>query len=264
MENKITIVSCFYIIAENEKRNINDYIYWLSIFLNYIKHPIVFFSDGAMADTIDSLKRVTQPNAPWKCIRKPLDKLGFQEKEWEDYWIECCKKGTNGRVNNPNVYRIWANKLLLLEEVARENPFNTEQYYWCDGACWRNEELARIVGDTWKLPITDDFHFAWVENFGRYTSAEEILLQANTTTIGGAIFGGNKNMIEKIKKRFCLMYEVARRHKLIDLNDQGVLAAAVFDMKNIIHWNAKEYPVLPGCDPWFLFQYLGLLVEFHR
>ena len=257
----ITIVSCFYIIPENKKRRLEDYCYWLSLFLNYIPYPIVFFSDGAIADTIDSLKQTSQPNAPWICIRRPLESLEFQGLEWDTYWSDCCKKGTNGKVNSPNVYRIWANKLILLEEVSKKNPFHTSHFYWCDAACWRNEEFASVIGRNWKLPLTPGFHCTWLDNLHTFQSSEEILLQGNMPTIAGAIFGGTSETIELVKKRFCLMYEAARRHSLLDLNDQGVLAASVFNMPNIHNWEAKKYPVIPYGDPWFLFQYLYVVTE---
>jgi hypothetical protein len=259
--SEVTIVSCFYLIPENEKRGTHDYCYWLSIFLNYIRHPIVFFSDGAMADTIDSLKRIAHPNAPWKLIRRPLEKLAFQTPEWEEYWKRCCEKGTNGKVKSPNVYRIWANKLYLLDEVAKENPFNTKHFYWCDGACWRNEDLAKVAGPIWQLPLSPGFHCTWIKKRDEFNKPEEILLEGATGTIAGGIFGGTADTIPHIKEKFTLYYEAARRHNLIDLNDQGILAAAVWNEKDVYKWNSEDYPIYEGGDSWFLFQYLFLVAK---
>lgn len=258
----VTIVTAFYIIPENRKRRLEDYCYWISLFLNYIQYPIVFYSDGPIADTIDSLKKQSQPNAPWLLIKRPLESLEFQGPDWETYWTDCCNKRTNGNVNSPNVYRIWANKLILLDEVCKKNPFNTKHFYWCDSACWRNEEFASLVGKSWKLPLTPGFHCTWLDNLHTFQSSEEILLQGNKPTIAGAIYGGTSETIGEIKKRFCLFYEAARRHNLLDLNDQGILAATVLNMKNVHHWNAKDYPIVQYGDPWFLFQYLYLVTNF--
>jgi hypothetical protein len=240
----ITIVSCFYYIPENQKRTIEEYLYWMNNFLKYVDHPMVFFSDGQIADEIEKFRLSQLPKVPFQLIRKPLEELKFGEKDWIDYWSLCCKEGANGAVNSPNVYRIWTNKLWFLSEVIEKNPFNTNTFYWCDAGCWRNEEIARTYGPSWALPEKEGFHVSWLDNFGSLTP-EEILVKPNTVTLAAGLIGGSPKQILLVKDVYEKIYKKAKEINLTHINDQHILASALI----ILRKEVKGSVLAPKKEP---------------
>jgi hypothetical protein len=222
----ITIVSCFYYIPENQKRTIEEYMSWLTLFLLYVDYPMVIYSYGEAADVIEKFRLTHHPNIPFQLIRRPLEELAFGGESWMTYWKNCCDEGANGPVHSPYVYRIWANKLTFVSEVIEKNPFGTDYFYWCDAGCWRNEEIARTYGASWALPEKEGFHVSWLDNFGTLTP-NEILTRKNTVTLAAGLFGGSPKEIKLVKEVYEKIYEAVKQKNITHLVDQNVLAATL-------------------------------------
>lgn len=267
-----TIVSCFYFVEQNKKHNLHEYLNWISIFLRHCDRPIVMFTDDHMAERIDTIRKLYFSNYPenWLLIRRPISKLEFN---WPEYWKKNHKQDTRNNIQNPDMYRIWANKSQLVEEVAKINPFNTSHFFWCDAGSWRNEEFAKKYAPGWPSKIEDPLQITWAENFDRFYSeyndihditigkiAKILKIQLqNTPTVAGGIFGGSRISVIRYAECIRSTYQLYGEYNLFAGDDQAVMATASFIMQHIYgihavkHYNSINYNILG--DRWFFFQY---------
>jgi hypothetical protein len=264
-----TIVSCFYFIEDNRKHNIQEYLNWITIFLKYCDRPIVMFTDGLIADKIDVMRKMYFPNyvSNWILIRRPISKLEFS---WPEYWKNNHKQDTRNNIQTPDMYRIWANKSQLVEEVAKMNPFNTSHFFWCDAGCWRNEEFAKKYAPGWPSKLEDPLQITWAENFEQFYSEYNNIKQVtiadilkiklqNMPTVAGGIFGGSQVSVIRFAECIRNTYKLYGDFELFAGDDQAVMASASFIMQHIYgkfavnHYNSTKYHI--SGDRWFFFQY---------
>ena len=264
-----TIISCFYFVKDNRKHNIQEYLNWISIFLRYCDRPIVMFTDSYVADIIDNMRKTYFPNytANWMLIHRPIDQLEFN---WPEYWKKNHERDIRSNIQNSDMYRIWANKSQLVEEVAKINPFNTSHFFWCDAGCWRDEEFAKRYAPQWPSKLENGLHVAWVENFEKlyqeYNNIEDLTIEKiikikvqHTPTIGGGIFGGSKESVIRFARCIRDAYKLYGEFGLFAGDDQAVMVTATFIMGHIYgkeqvhHYNSNSYKILG--DKWFFFQY---------
>lgn len=264
-----TIVSCYYLLPNNKKRSIPDYITWISNFLTYCHTPIVMFSDGEIADAMDSLRKTAFPNAKnWLLIRRPLDQLTYSSPEYLDYFTKLVNNIPRGITTD--VVKVWMNKIPFLKEVAEKNTFNTNSFLWCDAGCWRNQDIAKQYGPGW--PRTPPLSLAMTFFHGTLQAVRQLnspkLLSdfvkeyspviMNNASVAGAIFGGPVESIKLLDETFLQVLHILMESNIYKDGDQEILAFSALWLESqglpVAFYNKDSQPVPEGTDEWFLFQ----------
>jgi hypothetical protein len=242
---------------------------WISNFLTFCDSPIVMFSDGEIADTMDKLRKTAFPqDKNWLLIRRPLDQLAFSSPEYLNYFNESVKLLRLGIT--ADVFKIWANKAFLTREVAEQNPFNTNSFLWCDAGCWRNTSIARAYGPGWPrnppLSLTMVWMYDSLQN-ARKIKCPELLtdcvkvyspLLIHTPSLAGAIFGGSRESIQTLCHLFVIVLDICIEEKIYLHTDQEILAFSALWLESqglpVAFYDKHTQPVPEGTDEWFLFQ----------
>jgi hypothetical protein len=262
-----TIVSSYYLLPGNKKRPIESYMAWISIFLRYCDSPIVMFSDGEIADSMDTFRRnlSEKHSKGWKLVRRPLSEL-YCGSEGE---LSYFKKMAEGNTFTSDVVRIWMNKGFLLKEVTEDNPFSTESFIWCDAGCWRNPEFAARYGPGWPRKISSltmswlDDSLQKIRNMGKapvdlndFIDFYRPMIMYKPSVAGG-IFGGNRDIIAKFTEIFKKILDIHVERSLPLDGDQELCCIAALWLEARGH-PVDAYdgcmPLPPGTDNWFMFQ----------
>jgi len=271
MTHNTTIVTCFYTLPNNGKHSLVEYKRWIFSFCSYGTEPVVFFVEpGMIAKQIEAICIGVQ--RPYKIIYRFLDDLAYGSKEWLDYWSFVRSKEPSGPMVCEEMHRIWANKTVFLEEVIRENPFDTQQFVWSDIGCWRGPPVfLETYAPKWPSPI-QTLEVLWIEQLNEMRKAFEkaspkTLEEAITNvqighvpTVAAAQFGGPANDCLLFCSFMKEGFELYKKHSIVADTDQHVMA-------HVSLWLEKTYPTsltnVPspqttplGADRWFAFQFL--------
>jgi hypothetical protein len=261
----MTIVSCYYLLPNNKKRSIEEYMYWISTFLTHCTSPIVMFSDGPIADQMDSFRKAR--GLPWLLVRTPINHLYFGSEAELAYMEERAR----GRTITPEVIRIWLNKSHLLSKVAKLNPFNTDSFVWCDAGCWRDENFAKVYAPGWPKSPPKALTSSWIGKMedirsntpDTQSTLEEFVahympLLLNRPAFTGAIFGGNTEAITNFKEIFTKIFEICRSQNIPIDGDQEIcgITSLWMESKGMLTKFYDETSLIPGTDNWFMLQSL--------
>ena len=264
-----TIVSCYYALHNNKKRSLESYQAWISTFLQACTNPIVMFSDGPVADSLDAYRKSISPEHAkrWLLIRRPYESLPFTHSDWASYWQTMLEQNTCRSVYQTEIFILYANKTKFLKEVILLNPFQTPTFYWCDAGCWRHPDFALREGPGWPhSPSPTRLQLSWVSNLDACRRAAEPLHSLeefmehlpvrNQVTVGGAMFGGPAQACLAFCDTVSLLFDLYRKHQKYGSDDQCILATAgLFLERAQLVDNIPPSIPPPGGDEWFALQY---------
>ena len=132
-----TIVTAYYDIPS--KHPTSRYEKWIPNLLQ-ASDPMVIFIDPTSDyknwwPTIEKQRQ----HAPTLLIAWPWSNLTmntvFTDEFWNTYILP--RDGQDRFRKGPDVYKIWNEKIILMRETARVNPFDTEFLYWMDAGYFR-------------------------------------------------------------------------------------------------------------------------------
>jgi hypothetical protein len=263
-----TIVTAFYPLAGNKKYSLADYLTWINNFCHCVRAPILaFLPPGDLADTIE--KVLTVQGRTFRIIRRPYESLAYGTPDWIEYWNYNHIHDQSGPLVCPEMYRIWANKCIFLEEAMAIRQWDTPAYVWCDMGCWRQPSLAT---PGWPLRL-EQTQLLWIDNLAAFQaetaaakapSLEALALAVPTTNrfcIAGAQFGGPVQALLLFTQTMAATFEIYRRRRILAHTDQQVMATAALWLEsqgkpilNILSPHERDMP--PGANRWFGFQVL--------
>jgi hypothetical protein len=244
-----TIVSCYYELNQS-KHNIQEYLNWISYFLYNVNTPIVMFSDGDAYDFMCQIRKQANLADKFFPIRKPFSELEFSTPEWIQTWTQQVEKSSYKHLHNQELFRIWANKAFFVREAIQKNPFDSENFVWCDAGCWRDPRVAHWYGKDW--PSVDSLlpgcllllamsdltpFFEQIQNPAIQTIDDLIttVRTDNILTVGGTILAGDKAAWLKWIPAFQATLEAFIRQDLFAGDDQSVITSTIL-------WLAKTDP----------------------
>ena len=265
-EYQTTVVTAFYPLPGNKKHSFDKYVQWINNFCHCVRAPILaFLPAGDLADAVE--KALTVQDRTFRIIRRPYDSLAYGTPEWLEYWNYNHAHDPSNLIVCPEMYRIWANKCIFLEEAMAIRQWDTPDYVWCDMGCWREPNLA-TPGWPRRLEQTQ---VLWIENLAAFQAEtqtakaptlEALALSVPTTNrfcIAGAQFGGPIQALVLFTQTVASAFEIYRRHRILAHTDQQVMATAALWLQ------AESKPILNVLAPydlphqvnrWFAFQHL--------
>jgi hypothetical protein len=237
-----TVVSCYYQL-NNSKHAADEYMSWITNFIVFIDTPIVMFSDGPEYDFMCEIRKQAGLSDKFFPVRKPLSELAFSTPEWIQIWTKQVEKSSYSHLHNQELFRIWANKAHLVREAIQLNPFQSENFAWCDAGCWRDRRVAYHFGKGWPctnalapgcllvLAMADLMPFVHQINNPAIKTLDDIVTQIrtdNVLTISGTILAGDKAAWLKWTPAFESVLQTFIKHDLFAGDDQSVIASTIF------------------------------------
>ena len=124
-----TIVTAYFNVGS--KRNIDIYMEWGAVLLK-MEAPIVIFTTPDYYERFVNMRG----NLPIIIRQIQFDDI-YMWKTYKDKWQEHYQIDQEMRYHSPELYALWANKCIWLNDVATENPFSTDFFVWCDFGLFR-------------------------------------------------------------------------------------------------------------------------------
>lgn len=248
-----TVVTAFYPIQS--KFPTQQYLAWAERFLQ-LNAPIVLYTEPHLVDTF----RAMRPFLPLKIVGKPfaeLDMWALYETEWR-----AQHAMDHEAYHSPELYAIWAQKSVFVAEVVRENPFETDTFYWCDIGAFRDPHISAEILTT--FPKADILRMvspaillnsvAPLEKADRVRGADGILGDFRLVNrIVGGLWGGTATACLRWRSAFeaqLLRYFAASRFAG---KDQSVMLSAYLEDPTLA---AVARATTREGDGWFFQQYL--------
>ena len=141
-----TIVAVYFNIKS--KRPSSDYYKYAKNFLK-LKNPIVLYTSEDNYDIFMELRG----NLPIKIITQNFEDI-YMWKMYKDKWIEHHKVDKH-KNRSPQLFAIWANKVIWLEDAINHNYFNTQYFQYTDFGSFRNNDISELITDNY--PTTDKY-----------------------------------------------------------------------------------------------------------
>jgi hypothetical protein len=191
----------------------------------------------------------------------------LQETVWNSSWV--APKEANFRTVQraldfgnaaPELYAVWSSKAGWLATVARENPWRSEFFLWCDIGAQRTPHLDFS-------PWPDEGRMASVfENH-----AHRVLLSTVFTfdarwdwrrvwpyrnaMIQGGVFGGSASAVAWYNETYCATFDDLSRRGYFAANEQGVMNIIAIEHTHRVLIVDAASARGPGCSlsSWFYF-----------
>ena len=135
-----TLVTAFYPIRS--KFSQEQYLQWAATFLT-LEAPIVLFTTRDLAPTFQSL-RSGRPLVIYDAPFSDLYMWATYEQEWRAHHAfdhEAFR-------HTPELYALWAQKAVFVNDVVNRNPFHTDYFFWCDIGAFRDGYIDPVVRAT--------------------------------------------------------------------------------------------------------------------
>lgn len=252
MDPKVTLVSSYYRIPS--KHSHAKYDAWIENFMIVTTTvPSVIYGD----DDSLSILQAKYPASPTRYYeRRPFHAFATSRWDWEK---EVAADPETAIGHNARLYQIWAEKIFMVADTIRTNPFNTDKFVWCDIGCFRNREwLPRFVGFPHAPAIDSDrVSFLQMEPF---TAEDAVAVTGFLTdrfkdriTVGGTMFAGGAQALLTFRDLYIAVLNEADTHSVFKGKDQNLYA-----------WLTLKYPELfvriqtrdIGYDPWFALHWM--------
>lgn len=253
----ITIVTAYFKIKS--KFPSSQYNTWMKNMLQNITTPMVIFTD------IESEKMIKEyrGNYPTKIIVQKLS--DFLVYRYWRLWNEHWRVDPENRYHTPELYMIWAEKSNFVYQVMKDNPFNSEWFFWSDIGAFRNRKkyndidpmackywpnynkVVQLPKDKVLLVKTGDIKDNEKELLD--TGLTKYFYKHTDNRIGGQ-FCLHINILTKWWEEYYNMLETFFRYGRFAGKDQTI-------MTNIFIKKPEMCMIIdapPGYDKWFYFQ----------
>jgi hypothetical protein len=242
-----TLVTAFYPIRSKFPKDV--YIQWAHNFLQ-LSCPIVLFTTVEM----EPLFRQMRGDRPIHIIVATFDDL-YMWKLYKREWIAHHLKDPEKDLHTPELYAVWAQKPIFVEQAIHANVFHTEFFYWCDIGAFRVpvRDIVRRTFPTCAFP-PNKVLFTSVEDLS--PASEQYNLDGLKHTIVGGLWGGCASA--------CLRWRYAYEAMLIRYfgmgifagKDQTVMLSAYLENSSLGEIVRPKTRKEPGYDDWFFAQRL--------
>ena len=194
-----TLVTCYY--EFKSKHSTENYRIWIKNLLNNISCNIIIFTSN---DLVKFLKESYKHKNIFFIV-KPLKELTIFLK-YKDIWAEQYRIDPNKKCGRTiGCYVLWNSKFQFLKEAIDINPFNSDKFVWNDIGSMRNKSCINLLK---KYPNYDKINNNKLDiiMLNSYKNLYQTFFHEEVH-ISGAIFGGHKDVILKLHKKYYDMFE---------------------------------------------------------
>ena len=215
-----TVVSCYYLTSS--KHSIAKYMEWIRNFMA-MDMKVIIFTNSYSLPALNSLYPETEKRQ-YK-IREIND---FYTSRWD--WNKEVVMDPEIHVgHNPFLYQIWNEKIFMIADVIKENPYKTDAFAWVDIGCFRNSsQLDRFTGFPNPLKFSlEKISFLQIEPFigDDYNSLYPVSNRfIHRITLGGTMFAGGADALLKFRDIYRDIIDEADKLNVFKGKDQNLYA----------------------------------------
>lgn len=244
-KHKNTIVAVYFKIKS--KRASTEYLKWAKNFLK-LKNPIVLYTSEDNYDNFIELRG----NLPIKIIIQEFNDI-YMWKKYKEKWIDHYEMDPQN-FHSPELYAIWANKSIWLEDAIKNNYFNTEYFQYTDLGSFRQDDLSECVINNY--PLIDHYEsnkiiISLLEDFKKDDYIIENNIIGNflySTRVDGSSFGGSKSACLKYRVEYEKMLNIYFDNNRFAGKDESVMSSLVLAQPNFF--------ILIKAPHWFYLQHI--------
>ena len=253
-ESYATIITMYFPL-ESSKHSTKRYDHWLRRMFQYVKSPIIFFTNDYMNNILKLRKYIQSPitfirfNNIWEI----LNKLEIERKQNYTYHYKFTqhKKDPEKRKHNPDLYAIWNLKSYLVNMSATLNFYNSSFFIYTDSGAWRDGvfrywpdiSVVKMVHNK----IGDKFLSGEVEEFSSIFD----------DSIEGTFFAGSQKAIIEYSNEYYRVHDERLNNSEFVGKDQTNMNIVSYITRKDLVARLKTYDIRcwKGFDRWFFYQY---------
>lgn len=253
MTAEVTLVSSYYRIPS--KHSHTKYEEWIDNFMTITATvPTVIYGDD---DSLSILQAKYPPSPTRRYELRPFSTFATSRWNWEKE-VETDPETAIG--HNARLYQVWAEKIFMVADTIRTNPFHTTKFIWCDIGCFRNRAwLPHFMGFPHAPLINADqvsilqLEPFTAEDFVAVSSGPLTDRFKNRVTVGGTMFGGGASALLQFRTVYAAL-----------LDEADICAVFKGKDQNLYAWLTLKYPELfyriqtreIGYDSWFALHWM--------
>jgi hypothetical protein len=236
---KNTIVAAYFNIKS--KRASTEYLKWATNFLK-LKQPIVLYTSEDNYDLFIELRG----NLPMKIIVQEFDDI-YMWKKYKEKWIEHYKIDPENFRHSPELYAIWANKSIWVEDAIINNYFNTAYFQYIDFGSIRNNPTDKMVNN---FPTTNHYKSdkLLVSLINEFTEDDYIIKNniigdfSKKDRVVAGFFGGSINACLKFRIEYEKMLNLYFNNNRFGGKDQSIFNSLILAQPELFtiikakHW----------------------------
>lgn len=252
-----TIVTSYYKLGSRSKHSDSEYEDWIKNFLPRINSSLVIFTDQYSY----SLMREHRKGLPTLIIIQDLWASSRMASYKDNYFSVQHGLDPEKAIHYPELYAIWNSKSLMVKQVAEQNPFNSDFFFWVDIGVFREDHHFRDWPDPQKvldifshlqpntilleliLPPKSDHIKHWEEKDGPMNMQD---------MMAGGFFGGTAEAIRWWESEFFRLHDKYLQQGIFVGKDQNIMnTLTLINKKRIAFIESYKQNCV---DPYFLFQ----------
>ena len=241
----ISLVTCYY---EFESKHSNtDYRRWIKNLLNELTCNIIIFTSN---DLVSFLKKEMNHNNVLFVI-KPLKQLSIALKYkhiWEKQYKLDSPEKWGGRTIG--CYVVWNSKFQFLKEAIDINPFKSDKFIWNDIGSMRSNSYAHLLKNypNYHTISKDKLDIVLLKGF---TNPKQRFFE-NEVHLSCSIFGGHKDVILNLHKKYYEMFETYLENNQFIGCDQQIMSSLLLKNTELFNLITPNNRII---DPWFWLYY---------
>ena len=253
-ESYATVVSMYFQL-DRSKHNPKKYDGWLSRMFQYVKSPIIFFTNDYMNNIIKLRENITSPitfirfNNIWEI----LNKLEIERNQNYTYHYKFTQheKDPEKHIHNPNLYAIWNLKSYLVNMSATLNFYNSSFFIYGDSGAWR-DGVFRYWPD---ISVVKMIHNKLGDKFlsGEVGGFSSIFRDS----IEGTFFAGSQKAIREYSNEYYRVHDERLNNSEFVGKDQTNMNIVTYQTRKdlVARLRTTGFKCSKAYNRWFFFQY---------
>lgn len=209
--------------------------------------PIVLFTSSDLAPLIKKIRG----DKPIQIIEEEFEEIHMW-KHYKDTW-EIIRQYDSYESHTPELYAVWANKCVWTARVAAENPFGTENFFWCDFGAFRDASLDPILQKYFPRNTLFTGKKLISLLLEEFTGKKTESIFCEDGSIGGGLWGGGAEACIRFRTLYEEMLIRYFANSIRIGQDQQIMASVFWENPDLVDLiQIVEYDK----DRWFFLEYL--------
>ena len=256
--SKTTLVTAYFAI-DGAKHSASEYNDWIARFF-HLPDNMVIYTDAQSANFVEHLR--TDSRGCSKIHVMSLYQTYFGKNV---DWVAQHLKDDERNIHVPELYIVWSQKALWLAEVAEENPFQSEHFFWSDSGQFRDSVFLDTfvsVGETWtkEIDFLPSCNMALL-SIEPFQSSELVVdskgknspLRSTLVRVGAGNFGGDACAVKLWREKYIEKVHQLDEDGLFVGKEQSILGdVCIENMPNCFLIPASDVQDIG--DKWFAMQ----------
>jgi len=215
-------------------RSYSEYLANLSHLLGLDNNIVIFIEDAGIPFVEEKRKPFKDKTVICRITKETLPVYKYLPRFTEIIHSESFKKGQYNsdcpEMNNELYHLAVHNKVYLVDQVAKANPFNSNYFIWFDCGLGHSKVIYPKVFNPKGL-IENHFNEIAViqlQSINPHYADMSFFFKSHLDVIGGGFFGGSKEAISRYALEYDRILNKAMDSGLID-DDQSITLFVYFD-----------------------------------